>query len=179
MTAVLEPPRPARRRSVLITVHLLAALALIGADLAVVALGLAGARGAPAREVYPAMSLLTTRLVVPLALIAVASGVLLTAAGRWGLRHWWLTAKLAITAVLAVVLVTVLVPGLDVAAAAASAPQLPRRPLLAFGPAAASILLTVNALLGRYKPGTRRRRRSVANRSSTPLTTASEETVNR
>jgi hypothetical protein len=160
MTALLQAPRlTPRRRPLLVTVHVLTAVGLIGTDLALVALGYAGARGAPAQQVYPAMSLLATWLVVPLALAALGSGILLSALTGWGLlRHWWVAVKLVITVALAAVLLAVLVPGLHAAADTATGPHpIPQRLLFALSPAAASILLTVNAVLGRYKPGRARR----------------------
>jgi hypothetical protein len=60
---------------------------------------------------------------------------------------------LAITVALTVALLVVLVPGLSAAAAAATSElPIPQRLLFAIAPAAASILLTVSAVLGKYKP---------------------------
>jgi hypothetical protein len=153
--SVLTP----RSRRLLVTVHVLAAVGLFGADLALVALGSFGAGGAAPQAVYPAMSLLAQWLVVPLAFAALGSGLLLGALGRWSLlRHGWVAVKLAITVALAAALVVVLVSDLNAAAAAATAElPVPQRLLFAISPAAASILLTVSAVLGKYKPHRRAR----------------------
>lgn len=156
-----------RSHRLLVTVHVLTTVGLLGADLALLALGSAGAGGAAPQEIYPAMSLLAQWLVAPLALAALASGLLLGALSSWGLlRYWWVAVKLATTVGLTVALLVVLVPGLNAAANAATTElPIPQRLLYAIAPAAASILLTVNAALGKYKPGrTLRTRRFERNR---------------
>ncbi|MBX6365282.1 MAG: hypothetical protein IRZ00_15545 [Gemmatimonadetes bacterium] len=102
----------------------------------------------------------------PLAALALGTGVLLGSLTRWGLlRHGWVTTKLAITTVLAGVLLFVLVPRLGDAAAAALTPAgVPAAARLRFavGPAVSSVLLLVNVALGVYKPRRRARRGSAA-----------------
>lgn len=74
--------------------------------------GIAGL-GEPAPEtVYPAMYTVARFALVPLAVAALATGLLQVLVTGNGLRrHWWATAKLVITVVLATVAVFVVVPG--------------------------------------------------------------------
>lgn len=151
-------------RRLLLTVHVVAAGGLVGTDLALVALGVSSVAGADPRTVYPAASLMETFLVAPLAVVAFATGVVLAVGSRWGLlRHWWVTIKLATTAVLTLLVVLVLVPSLaasaDAAAAGhafAAAERLP----LAVAPSVAVVALVVNVALAVSKPSWRVRRRT-------------------
>jgi hypothetical protein len=145
----------------LLTVHIGVSVAVLGADLALLALGVAGLRGADPRAVYPAAHLLGQWLAAPLAVASLASGVLLavtTTFKPW--RYGWVAVKGAITLVLTGLLLAVLVPGLGRAAHAATAipPQVTHTQHLLYtiAPAAAATLLAVNLVLGRYKPRLRR-----------------------
>jgi hypothetical protein len=74
---------------------------------------------------------------------------------RWGLfRHWWVTAKLAITTVLTAALLLLLVPRLGALAGADAVSAGERLPLL-IAPIAASVLLVAALLLSVFKPGRR------------------------
>lgn len=147
-------PEPLRKS--LVVVHIITAAGLIGADLVLVLLGFAGANGAAPRTVYPAAYMVGVWVVLPLALTAIGSGLLLGVFTRWGLfRHGWVVAKLAITTGLLVAVLAVLLPGLHAAAAAAAGPypmaDLPGRKL-ALGPLVALGLLTINVALAVYRP---------------------------
>jgi hypothetical protein len=89
----------ARRKAVL-TVHLVAAVALLGASIVLLVTGLYAATRDDPREahaIYSLLRLLTFSLDVPLAFIALAGGALLALTSKWGIfRHWWVTTKLAI-----------------------------------------------------------------------------------
>jgi hypothetical protein len=159
-TAVRRPP-PARRlappwRKLLLTVHVGTSVGLLGADATLVLLGLAGAGGADPRTVYPAMHLLGTGLLVPLAVASLASGVLLGVLTPWGLtRHWWVLAKLALTTAGTVLALTVLTPALTAAAEVTRAGVLPsdaQREALVRDPGAASVVLLITLVLSVYKP---------------------------
>lgn len=157
-----SPTRPAPWRKPLLAAHVATTVAVLGADLALLALGLASLGGADPRTIYPAASLVGARVVAPLAVLALGTGLLLGALTPWGLlRYWWVTIKLAITAALTGLVLLVLVPALGAAAAAATAPDPgaggARLPLVV-APAIASALLALNVALAVYKPGWRLRR---------------------
>jgi hypothetical protein len=144
------------RRRLLLTVHLVFAVGLIGAALVQIGLGVAGMRGAAPETIYPAAHLVDAWIVGPLAVVALVTGVVQAILTQRGLfRYWWVTIKLTITAVAAVVAIFVLEPRLADAAVAAQAGAVfttgDRLPL-AVAPSAAA------ALLGVYQPGGRLRR---------------------
>jgi hypothetical protein len=151
-----KPSTGARRSRPLLTLHILATVGLFGADLVLVTLGFFAVFGADPNTVYPAARLVGETIVAPLALISLASGVVLARLTGWGLfRYWWVTLKLAITLVLTLVVLTVLVPRLGNAAAfaAAGAPfDVAHRLPLALAPALAAVFLILNVALAVYKP---------------------------
>jgi hypothetical protein len=145
----------------LLTVHVIATVSLIGTDLVLFVLGVSGFRGADPRSVYPAASLVGTLLLQPLAIIALATGVLQVAVTSWGLfSYWWVVIKLTITAVLTTLVILVLVPALAALAHAATglSPEAitsSQRLQIALVPSLAAMLLVVNVALGLFKPGWR------------------------
>jgi hypothetical protein len=157
----LALPRPYRR--LLLTVHVAASVSVLGADLVLLALGVASVGGADPVTIYPAASLVAAWLVQPLAFSALASGLALGLLTPWGLfTYWWVTIKLGIVAVLTGVVLFVLVPALGATADAVTrlTPRLlgagERLPLL-IAPATASVLLVVALALAIFKPGWRLR----------------------
>ena len=67
-------------RRVLVPVHLISAVGLLGADLALAALGITGATDTrPAVEIYPAMSIVASWIMLPLGGLAIVSGLALAA----------------------------------------------------------------------------------------------------
>jgi hypothetical protein len=157
----LTLPQPWRR--FLLTVHVAASVSVLGADLVLLALGVASVGGADPVTIYPAASLVAAWLVGPLALSALASGLALGLLTPWGLfTYWWVTIKLVIVTVLTGVVLFVLVPALGVMADAVT--RLAPRPLgagerlpLLIAPATASVLLVVALALAIFKPGWRLR----------------------
>jgi hypothetical protein len=153
-------------RTALLIVHIVVTVAALGTDLALLALGVAGLRGADPRTVYPAGHLLGQWLMVPLAVASLATGLTLSLTTGWKpFIHGWVTIKAAITVLLTGLLLTSLVPALGRAAdaAAAGAPMThAQQTLLVAAPAGAAAVLTVNVLLGVVKPRLRRPRRNVA-----------------
>lgn len=140
---------------VVLALHIAVSAGVLGADLALLALGLGAMGGVDSRAIFPAAELIGQRVVLPLALASLASGVALALTTPWGLfRHAWVTTKLAITAMLSVAVVFVLLPGLEAAADAAAAGTLDQNPLL-IGPVAAASLLVTALLLAVFKPGRR------------------------
>lgn len=96
-------------RKAALTVHLVCSLGWVGAALAYLALGLAAAATADAatvRAVWVALEFLGWAVIVPLALGALLTGLLMSLASPWGLlRHWWVLISLALTTVAAAVTV--------------------------------------------------------------------------
>ena len=156
---------PAPWRTLLLTVHVAATVSVLGTDLVLLALGLASTGGADPRTIYPAAHLVGARLVAPLTVVALGTGVLLGLLTPWGLlRYRWVATKLAITAALTGVVLVVLVPRLGAAAEAVAGPAphaLPggARVPLVVAPAVASALLALNVALAIVKPGGRLRSR--------------------
>lgn len=110
---------PSRARNALLSIHIAATVSALGADLVLLALGLAGLSGADARTVYPAAYLIGSSIMAPLAVVSLATGLLLALLTRWGVfRYWWVTIKLTVTAVLTLLVLLVLVPRLGAAAGA-------------------------------------------------------------
>lgn len=158
---------PPRVRKSLLTLHIATAAGLIGADLVLLVLAINGTRGSDPETVYPAMELLGAWVLAPLAVLALATGVTQAALTRWGLfRHWWVSAKLATTSVLTVLVLAVLVPALDEAAQAALGPSAAdiltdaRRTLFVIVPSITVTLLVIMVGLGVYKPGSRTKRQA-------------------
>ncbi|PRY47829.1 hypothetical protein LY71_1118 [Geodermatophilus tzadiensis] len=147
-----------------VVLHVGTSVGLLGADAAVLTLDVAGATGRDPATVYPAAHLVGTALLVPLALAALATGVLLGARTPWGLlRHWWVALKLVLTAAGAVLALAVLVPALAGAADAALAgPPLTagERWGLVRNSSAASVVLVTTLALSVVKPFGRIRRRA-------------------
>jgi len=152
-------------RKLLLSVHIIVSVGLLGSDAAVLVLCIAGARGSDPRAVYPAAHLIATTLLVPLALLALATGLLQGLLTPWGIvRYWWVTIKLALTVAGIVLGTLVLVPTLSRAAAASGTQALSVDRLgLVKDASAASIVLIVTVLLAVYKPfGRLRDRRHLA-----------------
>lgn len=90
-----------RWRRVCLAVHLGAAVGWIGAALAYLAVGVAAQSSesiATIRAAWLAMEIIGWFVIVPLGIVASASGVLLAAWTRWGLfRHYWVVFSLVLT----------------------------------------------------------------------------------
>jgi hypothetical protein len=153
-------------RKLLLTIHVVATVSVLGTDLVLLALGLSSMGGADPQIIYPAAHLVGAQLVAPLAVLSLGTGLLLGALTSWGLfRYWWVTVKLAITAVLTGVVLFVLVPRLGASADVVSGPaphlltSAERLPLV-IAPAVASTLLLLMVVLAIFKPGWRLRSRT-------------------
>lgn len=95
-----SPSRRARLRKSLLTLHVVTAVGLLGS---VAGLLVAAIRAATrddlvdAHAIYELMAILPFTLGIPCSFLALGSGVVLGLTSRWGLvRHWWVTAKLAL-----------------------------------------------------------------------------------
>jgi hypothetical protein len=154
--------RPAARRlpltwrKLLLTLHVAGSVALLGADGSVLLLGADAALGGDPRGLYPAAALIGWALLVPLALVALTTGVLLGLLTTWGLfRHWWVALKLALTLAGTVLALVVLTPTLDSladAARAGAAVAGPDRWALVRDSGAASAVLLTTVVLSVVKP---------------------------
>jgi hypothetical protein len=136
----------------LLLVHIVVSVGLLGVDLALLILGAGGLSGRDPVLIYPAAYLLASRLLLPLAALSLATGVLLARRARV-FRRGWVAAKFVITSVMTTAATLILVPGLQAAAAAASSGETLSRALalrFAVVPAVAAALLVLNAALGIY-----------------------------
>jgi hypothetical protein len=140
-------------RKLTLAAHITTGGALIGADLALLTLGLSGLRGTDPQTIYPAAHVIGNEVVAPLTLVALATGLVLAFGTSWGLfRYAWPAAKLLITAGLTAAVRLLLLARLDDAATAPDAVSDRTQVVLVAAPAAALTLLVFNMLLATYKP---------------------------
>lgn len=152
---VLRP----RLRKLVLTAHVATAVGWLGAVvvfLALAAVGLTSDDGQVVRAVYLLMPPLASTVVVPLAVTALATGILSSLGTAWGLvRHYWVLAKLAITAVATTVLLVHL-PAFDAMAEVARNPAAPLETVRDATPAVhaglALVALLAATTLSTYKP---------------------------
>jgi uncharacterized membrane protein len=148
------------RRKVVLTIHVVAAVSLLGASTVLAVTGLyAATRDDPqeAHAIYSLLRLLTFSLDVPLALIALAGGALLALTSKWGIfRYWWVTTKLAILLTTIVLGATLIGPGistmLDVTETSNPGERGVRWRLVTVASVQVTLLLGA-ATLGVFKPG--------------------------
>jgi hypothetical protein len=90
-------------------VHLGVSVGWLGAVLAYLSLDLAAATSQDPqtlRAAYLSMETIAGNVIVPLAIAALLTGVLVSIGTKWGLvRHWWVTISLAVTIIAVVVLI--------------------------------------------------------------------------
>lgn len=100
--------RPLRKFT--LTVHLVVCVGWVGAVLAYLALAitaLATTQIQTVRAAYPMMEVVGWTVLVPLALGSVITGLIQSLGTEWGLfRHYWIVAKLALTAIATTILLT-------------------------------------------------------------------------
>ncbi|HJZ49444.1 MAG TPA: hypothetical protein VKE41_19840 [Roseiflexaceae bacterium] len=163
-------------RKLLLTVHVVATVSLIGTTLVLMALGISGLRGADPRTVYPAAYLVEAWVVAPLAVLALATGLLQAVLTRWGLlQYWWVAIKLTTTLGFTGLVLFVLIPRLAASAEAAAAAHTfsaAQRLPLALVPSVALTALILNVALAIYKPAWRLR--SSPTTQAAPLRTQQE-----
>ena len=153
--------RPAARRLVL-TAHIVAGVGLLGSVGAVLAVNVrAAATSDPelAAASYDLLAMFTVLFGIPLSMTALASGVLLGLASKWGVvRHGWVAAKLVL--LLGVILVGALVLGPGTEAMRAGDGGAEAR--LIAGSAYDVVALLASTGLSVFKPRRRRRAAPVA-----------------
>ena len=102
MTADVAPRRllTGGSRKTVLTVHVASAVALVGSSAGLLITSVRAATRAEtgqAHTLYELIQLLAFTLGIPCSFIALGSGATLALTSRWGiLRHWWVTAKLAL-----------------------------------------------------------------------------------
>ncbi|MFU8850057.1 hypothetical protein ACNAW0_03570 [Micromonospora sp. SL1-18] len=143
---------PAGRKA-LLTLHLVTALGWLGVDLVLLALGVAGLRGADPEVVYPAAGLLVTYLFAPLSVLVWLVGLASALFTPWGLLRWrWVLVKFVITTAMLGLVLLLLTP--TVRRLGELGPDLTARDRLdlVIPPTVSSTLLIVTTVLSTYKP---------------------------
>jgi hypothetical protein len=90
-----------KTRKLNVTLHVAVSVGWLGLDLGLLCLGITGLlSGDPdtVRAAYRSMGILVDVAVLPISLLTLLTGILLSLGTRWGLaRYWWVLAKLALT----------------------------------------------------------------------------------
>ena len=101
-------PPPIRKLA--LAVHLSCSVGWLGAVVAYLALDLTVASSQDpllVRASWIAMGMVVSRVIVPLAIVALVAGLIMSLGTKWGLfRHWWVLISLVLTIVAAVVLLS-------------------------------------------------------------------------
>jgi hypothetical protein len=145
-------------RKAALTAHVIASVGWLGADVVLLALGVAGLATAdvPTRDaVYRTAWLLGPYVLLPFGLLALLSGVLLGLGTKWGLlRHRWVVAKLVGTLGAVVAVTFALLPTLHSAYAGVAAGRGPGDAAysLVAAPSVALALYTAMTVLSYWKP---------------------------
>ncbi|MFD2763455.1 hypothetical protein [Micromonospora eburnea] len=140
-------------RKALLTLHLVTSLSWLGADLVLLALGVAGLRGADAEVVYPAAGLLVTWLFAPLSVLVWLVGLASALLTPWGLLRWrWVLVKFAITTAMLGLVLLLLAPTVRRIAELGTDLTTRDRLDLIIPPTVSTTLLIVMTVLSTYKP---------------------------
>lgn len=114
---------PAGLRKIVLTAHVSSSVGWLGAVGGFLVLAVAGLTSRSAAVVsgaYLAMGLTTWYVILPLALVSLATGVVASVGTAWGLfRHYWIVVKLLVTLFITVILLIHVQP-IDTLAAAAT-----------------------------------------------------------
>lgn len=93
-----------RARLVVVTIHVITSVGMLGVTASLVAFQVAVGQLQASSKPNQILDLVGFRVLTPMAVTALASGVVLAVSGPWGLCRWrWVTAKLQISAMLTVV----------------------------------------------------------------------------
>lgn len=145
-------------RRPLLVLHVASAVGAFGAELVLLALGVAGLSGAAPAVMFPAAHIAAAYVIRPLAVLTLATGILAALASPYGVfRYWWTLIKLALVVVLTALVFFNLVPSLAEtagrASAGATADGLARQTMsLVIAPLVGSSLLFVAIMIGVFKP---------------------------
>lgn len=154
-------PLPSPLRKAMLLTHILCSVSWIGAVAAFLVLALVGlytTNVLEMRAAYMAMEPVTTWLIVPLAFLSLATGLIQALATSWGVfRHYWIVFKLLINSLSLPILLlhTRIIHGVAKAAAAnalSAAGLHEDRVQLVVASVAALTALVVATLLSVYKP---------------------------
>lgn len=149
---------------ILLSLHIVSTVSILGTDLVLFVLGIAGLNDMNPLAIYPPAHLVSLYVIAPLAVIALLTGLLLTFLTPWRLfRYWWVTTKFAITVFFVPIVLFILVPRLSALSSAVMAsPSSPlsihQRLPLVIAPALVSSLLVFNVFLAIFKPAKRQRK---------------------
>ncbi|MEV4756381.1 hypothetical protein AB0J86_14875 [Micromonospora sp. NPDC049559] len=140
-------------RKALLTTHIVTAVGWLGADVVLLALGIAGLAGADPGVVYPAAGLIVTALFAPLAVLVWVVGVLDALVSPWRLfRYRWVMVKLIVTTVMLGLVLFLLLPNLRALGELGAATTGRDRLDLVIPPAVSTSLLVAMTVLSTYKP---------------------------
>jgi hypothetical protein len=148
-------------RKLALTGHITFAVGWLGAVAAFLALAIAGLTSQDVqmvRSAYFGMDLIARFVIVPLSFAPLLTGPILSLGTPWGLfRHYWILAKLLITALSTIIMQLHMQPISLLAAAAAKAtlfsPDLREMQVqMVIASAAALVALLVDTMLAVYKP---------------------------
>ena len=148
-------------RKLALTAHIISSVGLLGSIAAFLILAIAGLNSVDTlliRAAYLAMDLMARFIIVPLALASLLTGLVQSLGTHWGLfRHYWVLAKLVLTA-FATTILLIKLRMIGHAADLAAEAILPLADLrtvgteLRFHAAAGLVVLLVPAILSVYKP---------------------------
>ena len=171
---------PPAVRKLALTIHLTSSVGWIGAVVAYLALGVAAVTSSDAQTVraaWTAMDLTGWWVIVPLAIAALATGLVMSVGTPWGLfRHYWVLISLALTVLCTVVLVLHMPTVSAMAIRARSSDGADLRALGGdlFHPGVGLLLLLAITVLNVYKPagltpyGWRKQREQTLQRARRP-----------
>jgi len=171
---------PPAIRKFALTVHLTSSVGWIGAVIAYLALGVAAVTSSDTQTVraaWTAMDLTGWWVIVPLAIAALATGLVMSLGTPWGLfRHYWVLISLALTVLCTVVLVLHMPTVSAMASRARSSDGADLRALGGdlFHPGVGLLLLLAITVLNVYKPagltpyGWRKQREQALQRARRP-----------
>lgn len=151
-------PPPIRKLA--LAVHLSCSVGWLGAVVAYLVLDLtvASSQDPPlVRASWVAMGLTVSWAIVPLAIVSLVTGLIMSVGTKWGLfRHWWVLISLALTIISTVVLLSESGVVTRIAAMA-SDPTMPDAEVLAFPPTllhsvGGLVVLLVVQVINVYKP---------------------------
>jgi hypothetical protein len=95
-------------RKIVLAVHLTVSVGWLGAVVAYIPLDLTVALRndlASVRAAWTAMDVIATRVILPLAMMSLVTGLLISLGTRWRLfRHWWVVVSLVLTVVAVLIL---------------------------------------------------------------------------
>ena len=114
-----------RLRKFAITVHVVVSVGWLGAVVAYLALAVVGLRSQDAslaRACYRSMALIGPFVIIPFSLATLLTGLIEAVGTRWGMfQHWWVVAKLVLTAVATIILLRHMPAVINMALVAADA----------------------------------------------------------